>query len=373
MFEYITLLNQRSSGFEIGNISTTIRALKTEGTPSAVRLIRPSAHLVLLDSQLNAEAGTEPAIDAAVGSVFAARVQTSGFPYSIRIGGSASRQETIHLYATGGLQTTRPGDAFFLPPIEELPLFYFNPDSAGWAAPTAPSGEALEAAFQSGADSIYLPSAESLSASVEVPATVRAIHGLMQENRIRFIVKEDSDQPLFVYDIEQGRIENRSNRTIVTNNTQWTRFEGAGKWFLNNVGQGGIEDLRNADVHVRWANQEGRRNLIIQNSRWIQMGHKTEHQDNGVIQISGAESQVAIFGSTVGVSVDGPVLLVDDGATVTYVGSNSADYRGSDAIIDQGHSALNRDIFHERREGGRYIFSYSTGTLNPETPGKDKL
>lgn len=360
VFEYITCTGQNDTAFTIETCSATVRSLFTSMSETAVKLLHDESQLILLDSTLNNGSSAKPAINIdGTGHFFGRNVDKSGYGSSLKQNGSTLVSGNIDEYTNYDIRSTRGSTASLNLEIKDVPELYFNTNTNYWSSPNGTNTSAVQSAFNAGDSTVYFPDKDGYDFStVTVPSNVRMINGMNQKLDGTLEINEYSSNPLFIIDVQDLTIKNNAERTIVMFHNTWCKIQGGGAWYLCESAQLALSDLNNATIYSRWLNSEGARIMEINNCTVVQLGHKTEHQDNGSIFITGG-SAVEILGSTVGISMDGHILQIEDDSLVTYIGSNSVDYWTDPAMKDFGHGELDRSDFPNRRNG-RYFYMFSS-------------
>jgi hypothetical protein len=361
VYEYITLNSQEIAGVELGRCSASFRKVKSSSGNPAFFLTDDQAHLILLDSDLRNGNSSNAAIQInGQGHYFIRNVDVSGYGHGLKRNSTSIESGRISEAADGAFASTNGSTSSLNLGFNEVPFLYYTTNTSNMIRPSGTSTSNIQSAMDSGKNTVYFTDINGYDFdTVTVPSSVRVINGMFQTLKGTINVNENSSNPLIVMDADFLNVINNSNRKILMYNTQWNTLEGEGEWHLVSIGQSIHENITNSEVYARWMNQEGRRALTINNNTWVQMGHKTEHQDDGCIRISG-QSDVEILGSTIGVDVDGPVMIIHDDALVTYVGSNSANYTETDVIKDGPTDTATTSDFELRRPD-RYIIHFAAG------------
>jgi len=359
VFEHITLNGQRSAAFSITAASTTIRDLLSSTSATAVELKGNSAQVILLESTLENGSSQHPALSiASTGHLFARDVSVSGYTTAIRKGAENVHAGDIEEYTSHSWRFTRDSTRSLNLPIEDVPIVpYAEPTE--WVMPDGFDGPSVQAAFNLGKPVVYFPSkTEYNTGEVTVPAHVQRIEGFGNELRGTLTIAGISEEPIVIAGLREVTINNESPRTVVLYQSGgWGEVKNNGtkqKWHLCNIGQIKIHNLTNARVWGRWINAEGVRYLTINNCEWVQMGYKSERQENPGVQIENA-SVAELLGGTFGVHNTSTIVRIGEQSQATILANNSGNYDATDpAIIDVGHDSLYKEEFPERTSSYRF-------------------
>lgn len=182
VFEHITLEGQSMCGIYNQGKNIQVRGLTFRGNVPALRSKNPWAATVLVEADLRAPVGT---LCAAIevqdeGFLYARDVVSSGYS-SVMAGADGARIHEGCSHAAGGRMSLRL-------PIEESPE-YHNNDFSTWASVVAfgatpnddsdDDGPAIQAAIDSGKETVYFPLGEyHINSSLIVRGAVKKIDGM---------------------------------------------------------------------------------------------------------------------------------------------------------------------------------------------------
>lgn len=287
-FEYLTVSNQNIAGFWLQYSSSTVRKLQSTNAVPGVLISEASAHLVIIDSDLNGGNVANPAIDFSTGHLFARNITTSGYSAAIMQGDSTIISEAniveYHNHNTLKFDVNTPNQSINLP-IDEVPVLDWETNFDNWAVVDdygavgdgfTDDTDAIQAALNSGKPMIYFPKQEYDFTEVNVPASVKRINvgfARLYTNG-GFVVNETSADPLFIEDINNraagGVIVNHaSTRTIVLDHCQSqgkpyivSNSDPNKKAFMLDVTGFGKADnpITNVNLFARWINTENANN-----------------------------------------------------------------------------------------------------------------
>jgi hypothetical protein len=373
VLEYLALVKQRISGISVARMSINLRNLAVSGGATAVELTGPSAQVIVVDSDLNGGGSTNHAIrQVAKSHVHLRNVSAIGFAGTV----AEDAQTKLALgtaleYSSLAIKYTRAGQKALNLPIKEAPAPIYDPAPEKWARPSGFDQASVQAAFSTGKPIIYFPSNRRYSFSeVNVPATTNIIEGMGGFFSGTLTISESSAEPLFLVDMIDVVVNNKTNRTIVlyqSGNEIRNTIAGT-EWHLCCVGQINLSGFSSASVWGRWINSEGVRYLIVNNCNWFQMGYKSERQDSeyklangpGVIDANRPlkpciqvinSSKFEILGATFAARTTTNLLSIDGSSEACAVMNNCQDdYRLTTnlSVVDAGGRNIDKIEFPAR-------------------------
>ncbi len=260
--EHITLRNQTVAGITNNCNTLAIRELSTINVPKPVENF---GRITLLDASLNAAiASTNHAIQND-GVLYARNVSSAGYASALVNNAIVLPGNNINEFTMGPNYSlfTNDGKSLELP-IEETPQ-YFNNDLSEWtkansygAVPSNPNffitdvSNSVEAALNSGKKVIYFDrigdngSSYIMTRDVVIPPTVEMIIGFNNArfsftNNSNFVINNSGTTPLFFDGIENTRLLNNSQRTVVFKSFSLGEYKNTaantnGKVFLEDEG-----------------------------------------------------------------------------------------------------------------------------------------
>jgi hypothetical protein len=354
--EYLALIEQRIAGISVAKMSINLRNLAVSGGATAVKLTGPSAQVVVIDSDLNGGGSANHAIHHVAKSHLHLRnVSATGFAGTVAEDGQTKLALGTALeYSSLGVKYTRAGQKALNLPIKDAPVPIYDPAPEKWARPSGFDQVSVQAAFSTGKPVVYFPSNNPYDFSqVTVPATTKIIDGMSGFFSGTLTISESSVEPLFLVDMQNIVVDNKTNRTIILYQSgDIVKNSVAGtEWYFCCTGQMNLSQFSAASVWGRWINSEGLKYLIVNNCNWVQIGYKSERQDrNACIQVTN-NSKFELLGATFGVSIDIPLLRVDSSSQVCAVMNSSRDLAPIDLIIDEGGRNYKKEDFPVRDRG----------------------
>lgn len=221
-FEHITLRHQKHIGFQVLNTITSIRGLISENRVPAVHVAGPTAHVVLVDANLQGGSTAFDAVQCDMGTFFGRNIATTGYRRAVcyakehyDVGPVVAEFCSHPVHTAFAEQSQRSLNL----PIEEPPEVPWESDLSQWQSVNACGARgdgvtddtaAIQAAMNSGAPVIWFqPGHYCVDGPITVPASVRHIHGMFCDfiagDRLRalhdgglFTLAEDSTDPLLI-------------------------------------------------------------------------------------------------------------------------------------------------------------------------------
>jgi hypothetical protein len=356
VLEYLALMQQRIAGISVAKMSINLRNLAVSGGATAVELTGPSAQVIVIDSDLNGGSSTNPAIRQVANSHLHLRnVSAAGFAATVAEGTQTKLAlGTAQDYSSVGTQYTRAGRKALNLPIKDAPVPPYDPAPSKWARPSGFDQASVQAAFSTGKPVIYFPSNSPYDfIEVTVPATTKIIDGMSGFFSGRLTITESSTEPLFLVDMQNIVVNNKTNRTIVLYQSgDVVKNSVAGtEWYFCCTGQMNLKDLTAASVWGRWINSEGLKYLTVNNCNWVQIGYKSERQQQeACIQITNG-SKFELLGATFGVDIDIPLFQIDATSQACVVMNSTRDLPAIDLIVDAGGRNFVQTDFPVRDRG----------------------
>jgi hypothetical protein len=306
--ENITLEGQRSAGIVNDGNTLAIRKLTSRNSVPAIQSTASFGHVILLEATLEGGAGNVSAIENK-GLLYARAVSSSG--YASLIAGIPGVNVTEY--------TSSPARRLFSGaatqgslklPIAETPV-YNDTDLNRWGAFTTKNygdTSALQGLLDSGKSTVYFPWGVYFSfneRAVVVPPGVKRIIGFGSAvNRgegtngggIRFIVQDDSPEPLVIEQFKYGvKVEQRGKRPVVLKHGSYdyTSQPGAGDLFLEDVGLEPLTVRAGQRVWARQFNNEFGGTKITNDggTLWI-LGLKTERAGTVIDTVNGGSTEL---------------------------------------------------------------------------------
>ncbi len=181
----IYLKDQNVYGYDKGSQTVNIRNLKSINDVPAINMRSSSGALTLVDANLQtlSKSSDATAIQYGFGSLFIRNLETSGYSQTVvdRFGTTLLDTNDVHEYSAVSNGTTQPQENLVIAPwssetttlnlfVPEVPDIPWESDFSKWAGPhqfggVAGDGQndtaALQAAIDSGANTIYFPGQES--------------------------------------------------------------------------------------------------------------------------------------------------------------------------------------------------------------------
>lgn len=260
-FEHLTLINQRKVGFVNSWNTVAIRDLKSENRVPAVENRGKMALMALVEAKLIGGDGSLPAIiNHKEGVLFARDIQTEGYRWALDNQSGQRRQvadSSINEFVSHPVSSLFPSPQKSLRlPIEDPPVIPYG-DPSTWVSVTEfgagpndkeDDGPAIQAAIDSGAETVYLPAGNYRSQqSIRVRGNVRHLFGLNA-----LLVFKTPDQPGFI--VEDGQydtvtvdvhstygnesshwVEHASKRTLVLGSGSYINTVPGGKVFIEDT------------------------------------------------------------------------------------------------------------------------------------------
>jgi hypothetical protein len=373
VLEYLSLIQQRLAGISVAKMSINLRNLAVSGGATAVDLTGPSAQVIVIDSDLKGGGSTNPAIrQVAKSHLHLRNVSAAGFAATVAEGTQTKLALGTALdYSSLGTKYTRAGQKALNLPIKEVPVPVYDPAPVNWVRPSGLDQASVQAAFSAGKPIVYFPSNRRYNFSeVNVPATTKIIDGMGGFFSGTLTITESSAEPLFLVDMIEVAINNKTNRTIVLyqSGNEIRNTVAGTEWYLCCVGQIDLSGFSAASVWGRWINSEAVRYLTIDNCTWVQLGYKSERQDSeyqlangpGVIdpnrspkpciQITNS-SKVDILGATFAARTTTNLLSLDRSSQACAVMNNCQDdYRLTTnvSVVDAGGRNIDKTEFPVR-------------------------
>ena len=178
----LTLKNQTVVGFE-NNLPVSIyNLISTNSVPAIQNNNFYLAHLVLVKATLNGgSAGASAIVNLNAGGLYLRDVTTAGYARALVDGGVNQSGITITERLSDELPTAFTGSrtTHLGLPIEDAPEGVIEPLTS-WVKPAGGSTAQIQAAFDSGAATVYLNFAQSYEvlSTIVIPATVRRVVGM---------------------------------------------------------------------------------------------------------------------------------------------------------------------------------------------------
>jgi hypothetical protein len=342
VLEYLSLIQQRIAGISVAKMSINVRNLAVSGGATAVDLTGTSAQVIVVDSDLNGGGSTNYAMrQVATSHLYLRNVTTAGFAGAVAEGSQMKLAlGTAPEYSSLVTKYTRAGRKPLNLPIKDAPVPLYDPAPTKWAAPSGFDQASVQAAFATGKPIIYFPSNRRYKLNdVNVPATTNIIDGMGGFFTGTLTISESSSEPLYIVDMIEVAINNKTNRTIVLyqSGNEISNTVAGAEWYLCCVGQ--IKNLNNfsaASVWGRWINSEGAVYLTVNNCNWFQMGYKTERQDiDACIRVING-SKFELLGTAFSDRTSAALLRVDASSQACAVMSSNAVLASVDLIVDAG-------------------------------------
>lgn len=239
---------------------------------------------------------------------------------------------------------------------------------------------ALQAAINSGANTIYIPSSDNylINSDVYIFGPTKRIIGtrgqLSGTGTFHFVDSMSSDAPLFFFEniyipvSSSITISHESTRTLVVQDCADIALEGngPGDFFINNVAGGPLRmNHRNQSIWARQLNIESPITKIINNgARFWCFGYKSEKKSTIMETYDGGASEMigGFIYSNEGLK-DQPMFVVDE-SNVSLMGIKEtyfSTYKFQDWVIETNGGI--RDTFTNADLASSGIFSYSGGCL----------
>ncbi len=178
----LTLKNQTDVGFE-NNLPVSIYNLVSINTVPAIRNNNfYLAHLVLVKASLTGGSASESAIvNLNAGGIYLRDVTTTGYARALVDGGVNQAGANISERISDEVPTAFAGSrtTHLRLPVEEAPEGVIEPLTS-WVKPAGGSTAQIQAAFDSGAATVYLNFAQNYEAlsTIVIPATVKRVVGM---------------------------------------------------------------------------------------------------------------------------------------------------------------------------------------------------
>ena len=358
-FEHIALDNQRQIGVRNAQNVLSIRKLTSQNSVPAIYTTSNEGAIYLTDATLNGGAGDRIGIDFR-GSLLARNVTINGYGTPILNGnnGTTVSERSISEYTSNTPQSLFDSHLRTLNlPVEETPNF--NDENLGnWARVDGSGADdtaAIQAALNSGKNTVYFPSGQEfkISGSVTVPSGVRRIVGFGAKieatgglnsgtgSAFRFLAGGDSvtfeqftllpfnENPFYWF-------EHGSTRTLIVKNV--CRFGGlmyrntvsGGKVFVEDTSGARVWDFNGQNVWARSLNTESLGSPHVRSnggSLWI-LGYKTEGAATCIESTNGSRTEV--FGGQIyplNATTNTPIFnIVDSWASLAYMDTGSQNY-----------------------------------------------
>jgi hypothetical protein len=315
-FEFLTLEDQNKAGIQLNECSTSLRKVHSVNRVPALELTTNAAQAVVLDSVLEGQDASVPAIDAKSGQVFVRNVEATGYCAAIEVKGK-SNVGTLKVdeFVSGPVLSLRPDQTphSLNLPIEETPGFDWEEDFSQWANVDAygakgdgqtDDSSAVQAAMNSGKPVVYFPKAVyQINTPVTVPSSVERVMAFYGSISGQLLVAEDSTQPLLIEDIgtsSRTGVRHQASRTLVLSHVRCgysnqNRKPGA-KLFLNKGNGMGKNDrvFINGRFWVRFMNTEWKKspNFTCNGADMWVFGYKVEGHMTNFESIHGGRLEV---------------------------------------------------------------------------------
>ena len=384
VLEYITLKDQQESGMLFVNGPGSARKVLSENLAPAIKTSDGGAHAVVIDSHFKGGNNTNPAIVIDDGHFFGRNIRVEGYQNSVEKGGKPVVKGNIDEYVSDKIYGS--GKSSMNLTVEEVPVYSWDgsmttaDDHGAEGDGTTNDSEAIQKAFDSGAEIIFFPKAEYvINQTIDVPATVKRVEFLyskLQGNATpKFRIAEASDSPLILQDAELTggghQVEHNAMRTLVMDNVGTRNV-----LYTNKNSQSGVKLLLNAcnglknsapitrqQAWCRFINTESTsQQFVCDNATMWVMGYKTEKghtsfevRNGGYLEILGGLSNQ--YGS--GWPSDEPMLFNNNSylsAVACTNGPNDEERHFTTIIKDvQGDRSISiKDTEFPPREGRDY-------------------
>jgi hypothetical protein len=310
-FEHITLKNQNVAGIHNLYAALSIRGLNSTNSVPVIQGSSDAGMVTLVDANLQGGAANVSAIQTQ-GEIYMRNVTTSGYQSAVQYRGNVVPGTTQTEYSSLTYQAFDDSAKQSLNlPIKETPEYYDN-NMNNWGRFEAKNyGEThgLQELLNSGKSTIYFDFNKYLSYNetvVKVPATVKHITGFSSivntdgngknGGGIKFVVEENSSDPLIIEDFSHGiKVEHNSPRTVAIKHGQYqyTSNANAGELFLEDVNIEPLTIQPKQNVWARQLNNEYGGTKIVNDggNLWI-LGLKTERAGTVIESINGANTEL---------------------------------------------------------------------------------
>ncbi|MBE9178842.1 glycoside hydrolase family 55 protein [Oculatella sp. LEGE 06141] len=260
-FEHIVLSNQRQVGFENSWNTVSIRDLKSFNRVPAIENRGEMALMTLVEAELTGgDPNSSAILNHGEGVLFARDIQTEGYGWAID-NQSGDRQKLqqaqVDEFVSHSVASLFPGPQQSLRlPIEDAPEIPYG-DITAWASITdfgaipnddEDDSDAIQAAIDSGAKTVYLPTGNYRSEkSIKVHGAVHRLLGLNATVVFKvpeepaFII-EDGDTDAVAVQVESNYgnectywIDHRSTRTLILSGGSYINTVPGGKVFIEDT------------------------------------------------------------------------------------------------------------------------------------------
>ena len=310
-FENITLANQKVAGIYNEGNTLAIRNMQSTNSVPAIISTKNWSSLIVLDSRFTGGTSDVSAIESE-GHVYARNVTAEGYQSAVKMQDTVIPGNKQNEYVSDKIYSLfdSPQHSLNLP-IRETPTYHDN-DMNNWGKFTTKHyGDTgnLQDLLNSGKSTIYFPFGGYFSyneRAVTVPASVKRIVGFSSvvngdakgENSggIRFIVEEDSTEPLIIEQFGYGiKVDHRSPRPVAIKHGafQYTAEPDAGDLYIEDVVMGNFRMQASQNVWARQYNNESKGTKIVNDggNLWI-LGLKTERPDTVIETTSGGKTEL---------------------------------------------------------------------------------
>jgi Pectate lyase superfamily protein len=348
--ENIYLENQREAGILNDGNTLAIHALSSKNSVPAIKNTASYGSVILLSATLEGGLGSVSAIENS-GQLYARNVSSGGYGSAIKGVSGSSVSEYVSGAVKSLFASNPPAKSLGLP-ILETPTFS-DASLSNWGKFTATyygDTDGLQALLNSGKSTIYFPSNIYFSyaeRAVVVPPSVKRIVGFggavnrgdgANGGGIRFIVQDDSSEPLIVEQFKYGiKVEQRGKRPIALKygSYEYVSQAGAGDLFLEDVGMEPLTVRSGQRVWARQLNNEygGLKMKNDGGQLWI-LGLKTERAGTVIETVGGGSTELLgtlIYPATGVPSSDVAFKSVDSKISLIY--SVSAYIPGGDYAV----------------------------------------
>ncbi len=392
-FEFLTLRDQREVGIRNTGDILAVRKLTCSGDAPAIRNTGGTAMLTLLDSQIE-RSSPMPAIENTEAALFVRNVQ--GDPASPLLGRNGQVQ------SKGAIEEFVERDPLMLFPTEpkSLNLPIEDTPEVPWGDPTewvnihdfahlrGPGGDwapALQAAIDSGAETIYFPTGNyAVGSTVRLRGDVRRLFGMRSRIHptgdlpetvpaVRFdrpLESGDTPQSVVIERMDIQRFEHASPHTLVVRHgaiDPYWNAPGCGKLFIENSVSWDYDFRHPQQVWARQWNVESHADgpcIRCNGTRLWALGFKTEYESEKLAARNG--SRVEILGAFIypvvpKIPPDRPVFTIEDSdfavvyGTSVYTANHRVQIRERQGEVTR--ELLSRDVpsFGPRQRVSLYV------------------
>ncbi len=370
VFEHISLLNQRKSGFYIYNTITSIHNLYSKNSVPGLRIAGPTAHVVLINGKFEGGGINYPAIEYEMGTLFVRNISSTGYNTPISY---CTRQLfksnyideycSHDVYTLFEKQTKRSLNLV----IDETPDIQYENNMSEWTCVNdfgakgngiTDDTASIQKAMDSGAGIIYFqPGKYLINSTVKIPGTVNRVNfmycNLVAGNDLKgmsksgaFAVTGESERPLIMEDLLAWQefhgymrlIDHASARTLIMSDlhtqagAMYFNSVTGGRVYIENVActVGGVPykgvpcfHFKNQTVWARHLNPERSLKQVINDGSvlWV-LGFKTEGEGTAYETINGGCTEILGGVVSLGHNKEYPA-IVNDNSNVTAIFSTN--------------------------------------------------